>query len=464
MSVKKKTKVDEFVPSTQPMDPDTQSLDGADDNMFNNDASVVDLTGTPPRPTTPVVSRTVSVPGAPLRVNRGNRVRSHKWCFTLNLKDAFKTHMTAQGACTSSCTDDDLIELAHRILNQWHYLIEQIETPVEEVTELLWLVARLERGDETNSWHYQGFFVLNKILSLSTLKKAGPVGHLAHFEAMKGSYTSNSEYCEKGSIWKNHRFGAVDYGSALADPVHPGEREQNRYEVAKNLALSGEYDKIDAQILVSNLSNLTKLRYVLAPKVRVLKPEELECVWLYGAPRTGKSYFVFSKYMNSEGYLTDLYQSTLTRWFDGYNGEQSILLDDVDEGLISRGLTKDLIKKLCDIYPLPVEVKGSMTQIRPRKVYVTSNFSIEAVFAAQTRGGYKCLADLAEHERFDLLAIKRRFMIYRFDDPTKLGTFRLEPNDVLNDISVPCEVPGQVNTVNLELQRFLSQAFNSRGS
>lgn len=55
-------------------------------------------------------------------------------------------------------------------------------------------------------------------------------------------------------------------------------------------------------------------------------------------------------------------------WFDGYNGEQVLLLDD-----FYGWIPVHLLLKLGDRYPLRVPIKGGMTQFVSTKLYITSN-------------------------------------------------------------------------------------------
>jgi len=46
-------------------------------------------------------------------------------------------------------------------------------------------------------------------------------------------------------------------------------------------------------------------------------------IWVYGPPGTGKSYLVRNKYK-------DAYIKDDTKWFDGYTGQSTIILEDLE--------------------------------------------------------------------------------------------------------------------------------------
>ena len=62
------------------------------------------------------------------------------------------------------------------------------------------------------------------------------------------------------------------------------------------------------------------------------------------------------------------------KWFDGYNGENVILFDDVKRDAVP---TITMFKRLCDGFPQQLPVKGGFTWFRPDYIYLTSNHSPE---------------------------------------------------------------------------------------
>lgn len=123
----------------------------------------------------------------------------------------------------------------------------------------------------------------------------------------------------------------------------------------------------------------------------------LENLWLWGAPGTGKTRWAWEHY-------PDLYvKDAGNKWWDGYHGQETVLLDDWDPR--NEILTQKL-KIWADRYPFRAECKGGSMMARPKRVIITSNYSIEACFT---------------HPE-DVEAIKRRFKVHHFlrlgDGPT----------------------------------------------
>ena len=115
---------------------------------------------------------------------------------------------------------------------------------------------------------------------------------------------------------------------------------------------------------------------------------ELQNLWLCGDPGTGKTRYVWENY-------DDLYIKAINKWWDGYHGQETVLLDDWDpkhEVLVS------YLKIWGDRYPFRGEIKGSSMMLRPKRIIVTSNYIIDECFQNQE----------------DILAIRRRFKVIRF--------------------------------------------------
>lgn len=85
------------------------------------------------------------------------------------------------------------------------------------------------------------------------------------------------------------------------------------------------------------------------------------CLW--GVTGTGKTHFCFEQIGERSVWLPGDY-----KWFDGYQGQDCVLLDDY-RGEYDIGL----FLKLMDKYPMRVPVKGGFANWNPKKVYITSN-------------------------------------------------------------------------------------------
>ncbi len=100
-------------------------------------------------------------------------------------------------------------------------------------------------------------------------------------------------------------------------------------------------------------------------------------IWYYGPPGTGKSHAVRQAEPN-------LFIKSQSKWWDGYNNEEAVLLDDFDFKDLGH-----LIKIWTDQYKKGVkgEVKGGTVALPFKRFYITSNYKPEDLWAhdIQTR-------------------------------------------------------------------------------
>ena len=123
-----------------------------------------------------------------------------------------------------------------------------------------------------------------------------------------------------------------------------------------------------------------------------LKRKPLKVYLLYGPPRTGKTFWFFENCNPNSWWRCPL--SNGTQWYDGYHGQQWVLLDDFagDMPLVR-------LLQLLDPYPLLVPVKGGFTDFSSvENIVITTNIH-PADWYDWYRGGkdrsvqYESLAD-----------------------------------------------------------------------
>jgi len=118
--------------------------------------------------------------------------------------------------------------------------------------------------------------------------------------------------------------------------------------------------------------------------------------WFYGATGTGKTRAAWERYGES------LYVVTNVRWFDGYIGQETILIDDHRAADVAWG---ELLR-LLDSYPLRREVKGGHVWLAHRRVVITAPCTFEEMYSYQSPTELSQLARrITRVEQFGAVAV-----------------------------------------------------------
>lgn len=130
------------------------------------------------------------------------------------------------------------------------------------------------------------------------------------------------------------------------------------------------------------------------------------CLWIYGKSGIGKSRWVRA---NHSGF----YFKAQNKWWDGYNGERVVLIDDFDHSGSALG---HLLKIWADCYSFSAEIKGGTIKPVIDTFIITSQYLPKDIW---------CKGDKTENHDPELVeAIERRFKIKTI---AKDGTTLIDP-------------------------------------
>ncbi len=219
-------------------------------------------------------------------------------------------------------------------------------------------IFAMEVGEEGTP-HIQGYLCLKTKKRLSGMKKLLP---RAHLEVMKGTPKQAADYCKKDGSF-------VEFGTL---PKTAGQVLKTKWDKAYKAAKDGKIEEIPKDMLIRYYHAFKRIRQDNPQKLNDL-PETCG-VWYYGPTGAGKSRLAREKYPN-------FYDKPLNKWWDGYKGEPYVILDDV---CTNQGdWLGPFLKRWTDHYPFPAEQKGTTIQIRPLNIIITSQYSLECVFASE---------------------------------------------------------------------------------
>lgn len=98
------------------------------------------------------------------------------------------------------------------------------------------------------------------------------------------------------------------------------------------------------------------------------RTEHTKTLVFIGPPGSGKSSRALELGGASQFWLPAPKDKVSSVWFDGYEGQSTIVIDEF-YGWIRR----DMLQRMCDRFPLVVETKGGSTQFIPKQIIIMSN-------------------------------------------------------------------------------------------
>lgn len=234
------------------------------------------------------------------------------------------------------------------------------DTPALDEWKAKYIAFGREVGEEGTP-HLQGCVVFHTGRRMSALKK---LNARAHWERMMGSFTQASDYCFKDGDF-------TELGEPPMKPRRKGEMEKERWRTAFELIRDGkiqELEEIDPAFYGRNMR--TFKTYAADHPISHPPLTQIKAYWIHGVPGSGKSHWARTKYPNH-------YKKNTNKWWDGYRGEETVV---IDEWSPQHAFLAEHLKKWADIWDFTAEVKGGTINIRPKRIIVTSNFSLQECF------------------------------------------------------------------------------------
>lgn len=223
-----------------------------------------------------------------------------------------------------------------------------------------------EIAPSTGTPHLQGYMYLKEAKTLQAMKTM--MGQRYHLEVRKGTTKQAIDYCKKDGLFTE--FGKITIRDAKDDS----------WTDVIRLAESGDMTTLKEEyprIFLTHFKTIMSIRaFNSTPLDGALQHE-----WWYGPTGTGKSRKAWTDYPNH-------YSKAVNKWWDGYYGEDVVVIEEWEP---KNEMTAAKLKIWADRYPFPAEIKGgTLTKVRPTKIIVTSNYTIDECFPnAQDNGPLK---------------------------------------------------------------------------
>lgn len=250
-----------------------------------------------------------------------------------------------------------------------------------------WCIWSLEKAS-SGTFHLQGYAYSKARLRLTEIKKFAPT---AHFEVRKGSHQDAKDYVIKQGTKHDdgtHVLGPWTFGSepdakpgkrndllGLKDSIHAGA---SMWEIAQN--------HFDAYLRYNN--GITKyMNMYVASKGGRDWPTEV--IVLIGPTGCGKS---FAAKALDEAAFWKTRDVGQTNWWDGYQGQSTVVLDEY-----YGWLPWDFLLRLLDRYKFDLPIKGAFTSCLIKRIVITSNVHPDKWYSYDERKQYDALMRRITH-------------------------------------------------------------------
>ena len=254
-----------------------------------------------------------------------------------------------------------------------------------------YIVYGRETGD-SGTPHLQGYVLFRKKLARGGVSRKIPNAYLA---PRNGTHEEARNYCIKDGDF--YERGEPPLSASQASS-RGGAATAAKWMAIQAAAKRGDVDWVAEHHPKEYVLYKPRLESLYAPVTAPLDGELLH-EWWVGPSGTGKSRALWDLYPNH-------FAKSINKWWDGYRHETVVA---IEEWSPESSLTAQSLKRWADRYPFTGEIKGGVMQkLRPRKIIVLSNYTLEQCFPRPE----------------DLEPLKRRFAVLHFPDDSQRASFR----------------------------------------
>ena len=239
-----------------------------------------------------------------------------------------------------------------------------IDSCLESTCPIRYIVFQYERGGEGN-FHIQGYIQLRERTRCGRVREI--LGGRAHVELRRGVHQEARDYCiDPEKIVDSTDLDLPQYGRGPFESGDPVTGQGQRTDIESlHQALQEGVGLVE--ISDSHFGQFVRYHRAIALYQTLhAPPRDFPCLCdlHYGVSGAGKTHYILSHHPGAYWI-----PGGPGGWFDNYQGESTIVLDDFD----GTQLPFDIFKRLIDASPLLLKVKGGHANCRASLVVISSN-------------------------------------------------------------------------------------------
>lgn len=231
-----------------------------------------------------------------------------------------------------------------------------------------YLVVGRETAPTTGHVHLQGFIKFVNVRKFNGVKKFLRELNNPRLDRGDGKALSMATYCKKDGDFMEWGISPISDAERCK---RSGEATKETFRKCIRLAEAGDFGRLKRKHAA--LYSRYYRTWLAMHKDHGPRPKdcaEVTGVWIYGPSGSGKSHYAREHY-------PDFYDKACNKWFDNYQNEPNILIDDLDK---NHHVLAHHIKRWADKYAFSGENKGGQINLRPQNVVVTSQYRINDIW------------------------------------------------------------------------------------
>ncbi len=247
---------------------------------------------------------------------------------------------------------------------QRKYWMFTINNPADDRLPMKWdstyIVYQKEKGKD-GTVHLQGYVEFNARKRLSALKK---VSKRAHWEIRRGTQEEAINYCKKDDT----RIGMIIWEKGEKAVIKGQGQRSDIKELKRRLDEGATEKELSDEMFGTWSRNFRAIERYKRLRVENSRSWPTYTTVYWGEPGVGKSRRAQYEAGENAFWLPKPNGPNGQVWFDGYDNQETVVIDEF-YGWISR----DMLCRLCDRYPLLVQTKGGAVNFLAKKIIITSN-------------------------------------------------------------------------------------------